>query len=119
MHLGMSDLSVFRFEKRTRTGWTTAGGMYVGHFIAWIAACLLYAVFIQTPEAQAFVSNGEAPPVAPGPLAYDVTGVHGIIAALLARWATAPIEEGIIILPNWLQKRQIRNDFFIPNLSST
>ena len=89
MHIGMSDLSVFRFAKKARTGWTTAGGMYVGHFMAWIAACLLYAVYMQTPEAQAFVANGEAPPVAPGPLAHNAIGVFGIIAVLLAGWTTA------------------------------
>ena len=44
MHIGMSDLSVFRFAKKASSGWTTAAGMYVGHYMAWIAACLLYAV---------------------------------------------------------------------------
>jgi purine-cytosine permease-like protein len=89
MHIGMSDLSVFRFAKNPSSGWTTAAGMYVGHFIAWIAACLLYAVYLQSPEAQAFISNGEAPPVAPGPLAYNAIGVFGILAVILAGWTTA------------------------------
>ena len=64
MHIGMSDLSVFRYAKTPDAGWTTAIGMYVGHYIAWIAAALLYAVYIQTPEAQAFLANGTAPTVA-------------------------------------------------------
>lgn len=89
MHIGMSDLSVFRFAKKASSGWTTAAGMYVGHYMAWIAACLLYAVYLQTPEAQAFLSNGEAPPVAPGPLANNAIGVFGIIAVVLAGWTTA------------------------------
>ncbi|WNH12676.1 purine-cytosine permease family protein [Thalassobellus suaedae] len=89
MHIGMSDLSVFRFAKKASSGWTTAGGMYVGHYMAWIAACLLYAVYLKSPEAQAFLSNGEAPPVAPGPLAYNAIGVFGIIAVVLAGWTTA------------------------------
>ncbi|APU68169.1 purine-cytosine permease family protein [Christiangramia flava] len=89
MHIGMSDLSVFRFAKRANTGWTTAAGMYVGHFIAWISACLLYAVYLKSPEALVFLNNGEAPPVAPGPLAYNAIGFFGIIAVILAGWTTA------------------------------
>jgi len=89
MHIGMSDLSVFRFAKHSSSGWTTAAGMYVGHYMAWIAAALLYAVYLKSPEAQAFLNNGEAPTVAPGPLAYNAIGVFGIIAVILAGWTTA------------------------------
>lgn len=89
MHIGMSDLSVFRFAKNPKAGWTTAAGMYVGHYMAWIAAALLYAVYLKSPEAQAFLSSGEAPPVAPGPLAHNAIGVFGIIAVVLAGWTTA------------------------------
>ncbi len=89
MHIGMSDLSVFRYAKTAESGWTTAAGMYVGHYVAWIAAALLYAVYIQSPEAQSFLSNGEAPPVAPGPLAYNAIGIFGIVAVVIAGWTTA------------------------------
>lgn len=89
MHIGMSDLSVLRFAKTPKAGWTTAAGMYVGHYMAWIAAALLYAVYLKSPEAQAFLSNGEAPPVAPGPLAYNAIGIFGIITVVLAGWTTA------------------------------
>lgn len=89
MHIGMSDLSVFRFAKHSSSGWTTAAGMYVGHYMAWIAAALLYAVYLKSPEAQSFLNNGEAPTVAPGPLAYNAIGVFGIIAVILAGWTTA------------------------------
>ena len=85
----MSDLSVFRFAKKAKAGWATAAGMYVGHYMAWIAAALLYAVYLKSPEAQAFLSNGEAPPVAPGPLANNAIGIFGIIAVVLAGWTTA------------------------------
>ena len=89
MHIGMSDLSVLRFAKTTKAGWTTAAGMYIGHYMAWIAAALLYAVYLKSPEALAFLSNGEAPPVAPGPLANNAIGIFGIIAVVLAGWTTA------------------------------
>ena len=89
MHIGMSDLSVFRFAKEAKAGWATAAGMYVGHYMAWIAAALLYAVYLKSPEALAFLNNGEAPPVAPGPLANNAIGVFGIVAVVLAGWTTA------------------------------
>ena len=89
MHIGMSDLSVFRFAKKASSGWTTAAGMYVGHYMAWIAAALLYSVYLKSPEAIGFLNSGEAPPVAPGPLAYNALGVFGIIAVVLAGWTTA------------------------------
>jgi purine-cytosine permease-like protein len=89
MHIGMSDLSVFRYARSATAGWTTAAGMYVGHYMAWIAAALLYAVYLRSPEAQTFLAAGEAPPVAPGPLAYNAIGIFGIVAVIIAGWTTA------------------------------
>ena len=107
MHIGMSDLSVFRYAKSAGSGWTTAAGMYVGHYMAWIAACLLYAVYLKSPEADAFLAEGTAPPVAPGPLAYNAIGWFGIFAVILAGWTTANptiYRSGLAfqaILPKW------------------
>ncbi len=89
MHIGMSDLSILRYAKKPRAGWTTAAAMYVGHYMAWIAAALLYAVYLKSPEAMTILANGEAPPVAPGPLANNAIGIFGIIAVVLAGWTTA------------------------------
>ena len=89
MHIGMSDLSVFRYAEDPNAGWATAAGMYVGHYMAWISAALLYAVYLKSPEAQVMLNNGEAPPVAPGPLANNAIGIFGIIAVVLAGWTTA------------------------------
>tara|TARA_B100001113_G_C21106156_1_gene620985 strand:+ start:69 stop:1454 length:1386 start_codon:yes stop_codon:yes gene_type:complete len=107
MHIGMSDLSVFRYAMSAESGWTTAAGMYLGHYMAWIAACLLYAVYIKSPEAAAILAEGTAPPVAPGPLAYNAIGWFGIIAVILAGWTTANptiYRSGLAfqaILPKW------------------
>lgn len=89
MHIGMSDLSVFRYAKSPKSGWTTAAGMYVGHYMAWIAAALLYAAYIRTPEAATFIAEGHAPPVAPGPLAFNAIGIFGVLTVILAGWTTA------------------------------
>lgn len=89
MHIGMSDLSVFRFSKSASTGWTTAAAMYIGHYMAWISASLLYSIYLQTPEASLLLNSGQAPPVAPGPMAYNAIGIFGIIVVILAGWTTA------------------------------
>ncbi|MEY3051624.1 MAG: hypothetical protein RLY31_1409 [Bacteroidota bacterium] len=89
MHIGMSDLSVFRYARGANAGWTTAAGMYVGHYIAWIAAALLYAAYLRTPEAAGMLAQGQAPPVAPGPLAYGAIGLFGVLTVILAGWTTA------------------------------
>lgn len=89
MHIGMSDLSVFRYAKSPNAGWTTAAGMYVGHYMAWIAAALLYAAYIRTPEAATLLANGTAPTVAPGPLAFNAIGILGALTVILAGWTTA------------------------------
>ena len=47
MHVGMADLSVFRFAKKASYGWASSAGMYVGHFMAWIAAALMLAAQIK------------------------------------------------------------------------
>lgn len=81
MHIGMSDLSVFRFARRSWYGVASAAGMYVGHFMAWLAASLLYALQLhQDPGNTA---------VLPGPLAYGAAGVAGLICVIVAGWTTA------------------------------
>lgn len=89
MHLGMSDLSVFRYAKNATAGWAPATGMYLGHFIAWIAAGLLYAVYLKSPEAAQMLATGQAPTVSPGPMAYDALGMSGLIVVVIAGWTTA------------------------------
>ncbi|TWT77446.1 hypothetical protein Pla123a_21070 [Posidoniimonas polymericola] len=81
MHIGMSDLSVFRFAKKSWYGLATASGMYVGHFMAWISASILYALQLhRTPE------NTD---VLPGPLADNAAGIAGLICVIIAGWTTA------------------------------
>ncbi|PTY08173.1 hypothetical protein DB347_00880 [Opitutaceae bacterium EW11] len=81
MHIGMSDLSVFRYAKKSWYGIATASGMYLGHFIAWIAASILYALQLhRTP------GNTD---VLPGPLAGSACGIAGLICVIVAGWTTA------------------------------
>ena len=80
MHIGMSDLSVFRYAKKANYGWASAAGMYIGHFMAWIAAAFMLAAQIKLQQ--------DANPV-PGPMASSVTGLAGIICVVVAGWTTA------------------------------
>jgi len=81
MHVGMSDLSVFRFAKHSWYGVASAAGMYVGHFMAWLSASVLYAMQLHGDPT----NTG----VLPGPLAYKACGVTGLICVIIAGWTTA------------------------------
>lgn len=81
MHIGMADLSIFRFAKKSSYGYATATGMYVGHYMAWIAAALLYALQLKNNPANTTV--------APGPMAVNIAGFTGAIVVIVAGWTTA------------------------------
>jgi purine-cytosine permease-like protein len=81
MHIGMSDLSVFRYARKPWYGLATASGMYLGHYLAWIAASILYALQIHR--------NPGHTAVLPGPLADSAAGVAGLICVIVAGWTTA------------------------------
>jgi purine-cytosine permease-like protein len=81
MHIGMSDLSVFRFARKSWYAIATSAGMYVGHFMAWISASILYAYQLHL--------NASDTDVLPGPLAYRAAGVVGLLCVIIAGWTTA------------------------------
>lgn len=81
MHVGMSDLSVFRFAKKARYGLATATGMYLGHFLAWISASILFALQLHRDP-----TNTD---VLPGPLAAEAVGLVGLLCVIVAGWTTA------------------------------
>jgi purine-cytosine permease-like protein len=81
MHLGMSDLTVFRFAERSWYAVASAAGMYVGHFMAWLSAALLYALQLYRDPADT--------DVLPGPMAYQACGLAGLLCVVVAGWTTA------------------------------
>ncbi len=80
MHFGMADLSIFRFARSPSSGWAPAIGMFLGHYMAWIAAALLLAAQIKL--SQDTTAN-------PGALAWGALGWTGIICVIIAGWTTA------------------------------
>jgi len=77
----MSDLSVFRYAKKSWYAVASAAGMYVGHFMAWICASILYAY--QLHQDPTYTD------VLPGPLAYRAAGLAGLLCVIIAGWTTA------------------------------
>ncbi len=80
MHFGMADLSIFRFARSPASGWAPAIGMFLGHYMAWIAAALLLAAQIKLSQDAS--AN-------PGALAWGALGWTGIICVVIAGWTTA------------------------------
>lgn len=74
MHLGMSDLTIFRYAKKWQYGFASAVGMFLGHYVAWIASGILYAAIKSA---------------APGVTAYEAIGLAGAICVVIAGWTTA------------------------------
>jgi purine-cytosine permease-like protein len=74
MHVGMADMSLLRFA-RSGHGFTSASGMFLGHFVAWVASGILCAA-----------ASGN---VAPGPIAYLGAGIAGAVSVVVAGWTTA------------------------------
>ncbi len=97
MHIGMSDLTIFRYAKKWSYGLASAPGMYLGHFVAWIASGILCAA--------------AAGSVAPGPIAYMGAGVAGAVCVVVAGWTTANptlYRAGLafqVATPNWKRWR--------------
>ncbi|HEY9171335.1 MAG TPA: hypothetical protein VI136_03520 [Verrucomicrobiae bacterium] len=83
MHLGMSDLSIFRFARKAKYGWASAAGMFLGHYVAWICAALLLVYWVKMKGAD------PAKGMPPGPMVWDAVGSAGLICVVIAGWTTA------------------------------
>jgi purine-cytosine permease-like protein len=79
MHIGMADMSILRYARKWTYGFTSAAGMFVGHFLAWMASGILYAVYLQQ-------NSGE---FAPGPISFYAAGFAGAACVVIAGWTTA------------------------------
>jgi cytosine permease len=93
MHLGMADMSILRYAKKWQYGFFSAFGMYLGHYIAWLASGILCAAALFE--------------IAPGPIAYLGAGIAGAICVVIAGWTTSNptiYRAGLAmqtITPNW------------------
>jgi len=81
MHIGMADISILRYAKKWYYGFNSAAGMFVGHYIAWMASGILYALFLKETSFSTEFS--------PGQVAYRAAGIAGAITVIIAGWTTA------------------------------
>src|SRR3546814_13705973 len=85
MHIGMSDMSILRYARKWQHGFASAAGVYLGHFLAWMAAGILYAVVLVqiVPQGMTLaaylptIGSDQMTSVAPGPLATYAIGEIG------------------------------------------
>ncbi len=81
MHIGMADLSILRYAKKWYYGLSSATGMYLGHYIAWLASGILYSLFL--------LESAGSTQFAPGPVAFRAAGIAGALCVVIAGWTTA------------------------------
>ncbi len=81
MHIGMADLSLLRYAKKWQYGFSSISGVFLGHYIAWIASGILYSLFLMN------VSNSGS--FSPGPIAYGAAGIAGAVCVFIAGLTTA------------------------------
>ena len=100
MHVGLSDMAIFRFARKASYGLFSAFGMYVGHYLAWVCAGIMGA-------AAAFVAQKPLAQLDSGDIASQALGVSGALAVVIAGWTTANptlYRAGLalqVVTPNW------------------
>jgi cytosine permease len=93
MHVGLSDMAIFRYARKWTYGFYTAFGMYPGHMLAWVCSGIMVAAVGRQMD--------------PGLMAFEAAGAAGIGAVLLAGWTTANptlYRAGLAlqtVTPNW------------------
>lgn len=93
MHIGLSDMALFRYAKNWKYGFYSAFGMYLGHFLAWICSGIMVAAIGREMN--------------PGLMAFSAVGLAGAFAVLVAGWTTANptlYRAGLAlqaVTPNW------------------
>lgn len=83
-HMGMGDVTIFRYAKKWQYGFASAFGMFIGHYMAWIASGIMCAAYIAVETAA-----GNSPNVNPGNIAWLGAGWAGLVCVVLAGWTTA------------------------------
>lgn len=81
-HFALNDMSLLRFAKNYKYGYTSAVGMFIGHFFAWISAGIMGAtasILLSTPLSA--LDSGE--------VTFAVLGYSGLLGVIIAGWTTA------------------------------
>jgi NCS1 family nucleobase:cation symporter-1 len=82
MHVGLSDMALLRYAKKYTYGYFSAFGMFLGHYLAWIAAGIMGA-------GVAMAMNTPLIELDAGGVANYALGISGAIAVVIAGWTTS------------------------------
>jgi purine-cytosine permease-like protein len=75
MHVGLSDMALFRYAKHWTFGLYSAFGIYPGHMLCWMCSGVMVAAIDRQLD--------------PGLMAYSTAGIAGLFGVMLAGWTTA------------------------------
>ena len=81
-HAGLIDMSLFRYAKKSWYGYMSATGMFLGHYMAWIAAGFMGA-------ATAAITTTSITALEPGQVALEALGYAGFAVVIVGGWTTA------------------------------
>ena len=84
MHLGLSDMALFRYARRSWYGLYSAFGMYLGHYVAWICAGIMGAAVAGTAMMNTPLTSLDS-----GEVAFRALGMMGALAVVIAGWTTS------------------------------
>jgi cytosine permease len=93
MHMGLSDMALFRYARSWIYGLYSSFGMYLGHFLAWICSGIMVAAVGREMH--------------PGLMAFEAAGLAGAAGVFIAGWTTANptlYRAGLalqVVTPNW------------------
>jgi cytosine permease len=93
MHMGLSDMALFRYARSWIYGLYSSFGMYLGHFLAWICSGIMVAAVGREMH--------------PGLMAFEAAGLAGAAGVFIAGWTTANptlYRAGLAlqaVTPNW------------------
>jgi NCS1 family nucleobase:cation symporter-1 len=81
-HGAFGDMTILRFARRSSYGWYSALGMFIGHFMAWLAAGVMGA-------GAAMILSQPLTGLDAGEVAFQALGPIGILAVIVAGWTTS------------------------------
>lgn len=81
-HVGLIDMAIFRYAKKASYGLYSGFGMFLGHYLAWIAAGIMGA-------GAGVLLNKPVVALDPGDVAFYALGASGFVIVIIAGWTTA------------------------------
>lgn len=81
-HVGLIDMAILRYAKKSYYGVYSSFGMLFGHYLAWIAAGIMGA-------GAAVLLGQTVSALDPGDVAYYALGAAGFVIVIIAGWTTA------------------------------